>query len=868
MPRKFISCFCILLFSNFVSNAQLLESFDDGDFTGNPSWSVNSPDFIVNAAFQLQSNNNVANSNYFLSAPNSLALSAQWEMYIQIQFNPSSANYIDACLIASNSNLSLTNTTGYFVRIGNTDDEISLYRKDNNGVITKIIDGENGILNNSNNTIKLKVIRKDDGQWILYRDLTGTGNSYLAEGSVIDTTYMTSAYFGFYIRQSTPSFFQKHFFDNIEIKNYEPDVTAPSLSSVQITSSNTINVLFDEPVETSSSETVSNYILSNAGNPVSAVHDANNPALIHLSFTNQFTTGVGYTLNINGVKDLLGNALNNALANLTFYTEQRFDVVIDEIMADPTPAVGMPAVEWIELKNTTNSPVNMEGWRIITENATSGNMPSIILQPDSCIIVCAASATPSLSSFGKTVGVSNFPSLNNDGGVLALYSSTGHAIHAVQYSSAWYQNELKKDGGWSLEMIDTKNPCVGKDNWKASIDNKGGTPGKINSVNGNANDETSPKLLRAFAINDTSIILVYDESLDSNLAAKTENYSVDKSISLLKATAIPPLFDKVKIILDKPLKGNIIYSITASNVSDCKGNMIGMKNNARFGLAEEAAQPNVAINEILYNPKPQGVDYVELYNRSQKIIDLSHIYIANRNSSNTISSIQRITIDTVLLLPGDFVLVSADPDAVKKQYITTNPDVFISTSPMPSFPDDAGDVIILNSQGEVLDDLKYSDKWQFPLIANSEGVSLERIDYDGPSEQSNFHSGATSAGYGTPGYKNSQYRLNEEIKGSISVYPEIFSPDNDGIDDFATLAYSFPSPGYVSNINIFDASGRLVRHLQRNALNGLKGEYRWDGLDDKNLKLPQGIYIVFTEIFNTAGVKRLFKNTIVLARRY
>ena len=207
----------MLILISITSNAQLSENFNDGDFTNNPAWSGNTSDFIVNSSLQLQSNNTVANSNFFLSTPNSLATTAQWEMYIQIAFNPSSANYIDVYLTASASDLTLTNTTGYFVRIGNTNDEISLYRKDASGTVTKIIDGADGILNNSNNVMKIKVIRDAANQWILYRDLSGTGNSYTSEGSVTDATYTSSAFFGFYIKQSTASFFQKHFFDDIEI---------------------------------------------------------------------------------------------------------------------------------------------------------------------------------------------------------------------------------------------------------------------------------------------------------------------------------------------------------------------------------------------------------------------------------------------------------------------------------------------------------------------------------------------------------------------------------------------------------------------------------------------------------------------------
>ena len=134
---------------------------------------------------------------------------------------------------------------------------------------------------------------------------------------------------------------------------------------------------------------------------------------------------------------------------------------------------------------------------------------------------------------------------------------------------------------------------------------------------------------------------------------------------------------------------------------------------------------------------------------------------------------------------------------------------------------------------------------------------MERIDYNAPTQQpDNWHSAATSVGYGTPTYKNSQYKINDGVQGDITVTPEIVSPDNDGIDDFATITYNFPSPGYVANITVFDANGRVVRYLQRNALCGITGNYRWDGLGEKNQKLPVGIYIIYTEVFNLSGKKK------------
>ena len=57
-------------------------------------------------------------------------------------------------------------------------------------------------------------------------------------------------------------------------------------------------------------------------------------------------------------------------------------------------------------------------------------------------------------------------------------------------------------------------------NWKASTDASGGTPGRKNSVDGINADANSPKLLRAFAPDNTdTVTLVYDEPLDSTKAA-------------------------------------------------------------------------------------------------------------------------------------------------------------------------------------------------------------------------------------------------------------------------------------------------------------------------------------------------------------
>ena len=548
--------------------------------------------------------------------------------------------------------------------------------------------------------------------------------------------------------------------------------------------------------------------------------------------------------------------------------QNRYDVVIDEIMADQTPQISLPSNEWLELKNVSANPINLQNWRIGDATGQSGPMPSFVLQPDSFVIICTSSAVAAMQVYGRVISVTSFPSLDNDGDQLYLKSNTGLTIHAISYSLSWYQNAVKSDGGWTLEMIDTKNPCSGISNWKASTDARGGSPGIKNSVDAVNIDQSVPSIKNTYAIDNLNIVIVFDEPVDSLKGATAANYSIDGGLSIQSATSISPLFDKVQLRLTTAMQANTIYNIKVNNVTDCKNNSIGSKNKAKIGLPVDAAVMEMVINEILFNPKSGASDYIEFYNRSNKILDASKLYVANRNSSGVISSAKLISTIPYYIFPGDYIVATEDDVNLPLNYMVQNPDAVFIVSPMPSFPDDKGDVILLNLQGAVVDEVKYVDDWQFALIANPDGVSLERIDPDGVSQEAtNWHSAASTAGYGTPTYKNSQYKLLESINATIEVTPKVFSPDNDGRDDIATIQYKTTEPGYVANITIYDANGRPVRNLIKNATLGLQGYWIWDGLDDKKLKLPVGTYILFTEIFNLRGKKEIFKNVVVLARQ-
>lgn len=550
-------------------------------------------------------------------------------------------------------------------------------------------------------------------------------------------------------------------------------------------------------------------------------------------------------------------------------TPRRFDIIITELFPDPTPPVALPNNEFIEVKNTSSHTINLKGWKLSDGTATAAIQASIDIEPDSFVIICPNSAVPLFSTLGTTIGLSNFPSLNNDADIITLYAPEGIIIHAVTYTDQWYLNPVKSAGGWTLEMIDPRNPCTGAGNWKAATDPRGGTPGRENSVAASNQDEMPPALLRTFTLDSLTLVAVFDESLDSATAAAPNRYTGSHSIGHpVSAEPLAPLFNEVILRLAAPISTSEVYQLTTKELTDCSGNAIGIMNSAKAGLPIPAVTQAIIINELLFNPPSGGSDYIELYNRSTKVADLKQLYVANRSATGVLSGMQQLATSPLLLFPGEYIVLTEDARWLQQQYNVKEPGTLIQLPSLPSLPDDKGSLVLINLQGEVIDELLYDRKWHFSLISNEEGVALERIDYSKPAQDShNWMSAASTAGFGTPGYRNSQFRADLQAKGMVTIVPTLFSPDNDGLDDFTTIQYQMEEPGDVANITFFDAAGNPVRYLARNATLGREGIFRWDGLDNNRRPLPVGNYIMYAEIFNRQGKTKKIRNTVTLIRR-
>lgn len=549
------------------------------------------------------------------------------------------------------------------------------------------------------------------------------------------------------------------------------------------------------------------------------------------------------------------------------HSQNRFDLLITEIMADPSPPLALPNNEWIEIKNISGQPVNLQGWRLGDATGISGSFPNYILKADSFLIICSSGSLAAMQTYGPAIAISSFPSLDNDGETLYLRSSNGKMIHAVGYNSSWYRNELKKDGGWSLEMIDNQNPCSGASNWKASNDSRGGSPGQKNSVDTINTDTRYPELEKAYTTDSLTIILRFDEPLDSAQAVIRSNYSIDGGMNIAAISAIPPLFNEVKIKLSATLARETIYEIKVSGIRDCQGNIITSDTRIRTGIPSDPLPGEWIINELLFDPKSGGSDYVEFYNNSKKIFDAGRLFIANRSSGGVVGNIRVLSTEPWYILPGEYVVVTGDSASLIQQYTVKDKKRILELPSLPSFPDEEGTVVALKFQGLVQDELNYKNDWQFALLHNKEGVALERIDPKGPTQDRlNWHSASFTSGNGTPGYENSQYRQTAESSSQLSLQTKLFSPDNDGFEDVAILNYKMDGPGHMAQVRIYDIEGREVRYLVKNVLLGRQGSWTWDGLDERGQKLPSGHYILLTDVFDLSGKRKLEKFLVVLAK--
>ena len=852
----------IILFPLFA-NAQVSDDFSDGDFTNNPSWNGDQSEFSVNTAKQLQLTSAGENISS-LSTAAIISDSTEWNMWVKLSFSPSDNNNARIYLISDQSNLEgLLN--GYYLKLGETGsaDALELYRQNGN-ISSLICRGTEGLLA-SPFAVRIRITRSAIGLWRLFVDPAG-GHNFQTEASGTDNNLSVSGWIGVYCKY-TASNSTKFYFDDFYTGPVIIDNEPPTVTALSVISAASVDVLFSESVETASASNVLNYAASSGiGQPLSATQDLTDKAKLHLVFGQTFANGTTYTLDISGVRDLSGNMMQASQQQFTYYTPVSFDILIHEIMADPDPEVGLPPYEYVELCNRSNYPINLEGWTLMLGSSRK-DISSLTLQPKSYLIMANEDARQALDSYGQFAGFSSF-AVTNAGADILLLNADGSMIHNVNYTDNWYGDDYKKLGGWSLELIDPLNPCGDVSNWKASADISGGTPGKRNSVFEANPDMAQPQVQRVTVDDSVTITVYFTETMDSLIMKDPAAYLLDNQLGQPVA-ALPhfPGYKAVTLTLPQPLSEGVVYTLSLTlQMKDCAGNLTNAESTARFAIPSIALPLDIVLNEVLFDPKGDGADFVEIYNRSSKVIDLRNLTLANMDTlSGSLLSIKNITDEGYLVFPESYFVLTTDPDNVKLEYSTPNPSGILKVESLPTMNNENGTIALALKNGQVIDWFAYDAAMHFALLKSVSGVSLERISGSRPSqERSNWHSAAETVGFATPAYQNSQSSGDLAGGNPLALSPDIFSPDNDGNNDILNIAYTFDTPGYMANITVFDALGRLVRNLVNNEMCAVSGAFSWDGFTNDRRKAGIGYYLIYTEIFDLLGNVKHYKNTAVL----
>ena len=377
-------------------------------------------------------------------------------------------------------------------------------------------------------------------------------------------------------------------------------------------------------------------------------------------------------------------------------------------------------------------------------------------------------------------------------------------------------------------------------------------------------DRQPAEIIGVEVLSPTELSLSFNEAVQAETALIPSNYTISGGIGQPASVRFEEnTFSELRLTLGQALIDQTSYTLSVSNLLDYAGNISSGQVSFDYFDIQFPTPGDLIINEILFNPETGGSDFLELYNLSGKVLDLNGLKMINTQveSSNREKEIK----GRVLLFPGEYLVVTPEPDDILSDYTVPEPNTLLDNT-LPTLGDKFGNITLV-SQNVPVDSFNYQSSFHSSFLAREDGVSLERISFTAPTnDRGNWHSASSTVGFATPGYENSQFVARPSVLDDmISIPNPRVSPDGDGFEDVLLIQYETEKPGYMLNLRIFDARGRLVNYLLRNQLLSNAGTYKWDGFTDEFTKARVGIYVLWFELFDASGKVEERKETVVVA---
>ena len=861
--RYFILFSLCTLFLTNVVNAQFFDSFDDGNLTENPTWQGDLQNFTITPNNELRLTAPAAGTSLLYTSIEKFDSTA-WNFYFRMEFDPSGTNKLRIYLYNEGNDFS--SADALFLEMGENGslDDITVFERKNNN-LKNLGKASGGNLAFNPAEARLYVAFHSPGTWQIFADYS-KGNVLIPilsfESSFSATENLNFGIECIYTATRTTLFY----FDDIGVDRLEEDNTPPLVSSLNIINDNTLNIGFTKIIEPSSLINPSNYSVNNGISNPSSIQ-ALNPSTAQLTFDSAFENGQEYSISISAIQDTLGNILADTSLNFSYLVAEipeYGDIIISEIMADPSPPVNLPDAEYIEIHNRSNKILNLKDL-VLLRGSTTYPIPEHFILPGEYFMLCRIAEVNLFFGVENKLGMNTFPAITNGGDELFLLNSNGDCVYQASFSISDYGSSAKNDGGWSLELKYPESPCFST-SWTASVNNNGGTPGMPNSLPVIA--APVEKIFKSFTIDDNTATIRINQLLDIEHVANINNWNILPAREIVGIDYFPCSSGSDEIIIfTDSFEENVEYNIEFRGlIKDCTGAEKIVDEKITFVKPQLPQLGDLVINEILHHPMSGGSSYIEIYNQSEKFLRTGDLGLKNNTDQ-----IIRISTD-IIIPPTSFITITANRANTLSSYQVENPDWLIENS-LPSLPNTSGTIVLLGFlPGEDvlrLDSLSYNASWHSNLLKNRAGISLERVEYQGSSTSpDNWYSAAWNMGGGTPTAKNSQFRdPKNPSDGLISLEPKVFSPDGDGYNDFVTITLNTDG-NYNLTVKIYDLQGRPVRTLINNQVGGSSDKLIWDGSDDNGNRAVIGSYIIFIEGVDPAGSVIQEKLSCVLAGNF
>ena len=766
----------------------------------------------------------VGGARVWLPAPTRDA--ACWSLAAELAFAPSASNRA-VWWLAADRPLDQPDPRGFYLRLGGisgSDDAFELFARD--------ADGERLVAATAAGTAAgpivaadLRVCRSSVGAWSLSADTDG--GTLNADGT--DAAPLAGQFVGLDLAY-TSTRRDLFFFDSLTVDPLFVDREAPRLVLAEAVDATTVALTFNEPLD-ATSVNAANASVGNLAVTAASVAGA----VVTISTSQALPDGVAVDVTLTGVRDAAGNEAGEATARVTYIAPRvllRYDLLVSEIMADPSPARGLPEVEYLEVHNASAAPIEL-GRVTLRVGSAEVQLPDTSLAAGAYLALAEElTGNPSLVAFP------NLPTLPNSGTLVALASAEGLTLDAVDYRPAWHAAGFD-EGGTSLERVSLAVPCVrGAEAWASSTALAGGTPGAANAAEPRAAAETELAIVAAELASPNRLTVTTNRALAGDLAVA---FALDGAE--LSGVSEREQLGSYDLTLARPLEVGQLATVALTPLArSCVAGESSSSAEAAFGLPERPLAGDWRVSEVMYDPLSGDGRWFELYNAGDRLLSTGDLDVAEADADGT--PLRLIAdINAVLVPPGAFVVLADDVDALLARFPTADP-LRVGAADLPSFGE-ATCLLLFDAAEELEYELACwdGDRDHNRAYANTDGVSLERLDLDTPVAVGNWTS-AAGPDFATPTHPNSQRFAEGPPEGTFALEAERVSPDGDGFEDLLVVAYALQGSGTLARFEVLDLAGRPVLTAARDEALPSSGRWVWDGVDDDGALVALGTYVV------------------------